>query len=110
MHLIDVIVARAVSSKNALHTCCGYSPNPLVFGMDYNFHLNLTNKLPATEDITHSQLASKQLNAMHDSRKTFLEKKSNKKLYRALKLNTRVTTGLMYGLGDLVYYKRKDCD
>ena len=47
---------------------------------------------------------------MHDSRKTFLEKKSNKKLHSALKLNTRVATGLMYGLGDLVYYKRKDYD
>ena len=43
-YLTDVIVAWAVSSNKVLHTCYGYSPNQLVFGMDTNFHSNLTNK------------------------------------------------------------------
>ena len=43
---INVIVAWAVSTKNALHTCYGYSPNQLVFGTNPNFPPNLTNKPP----------------------------------------------------------------
>ena len=105
---VDVIVAWAVSAKNALHTCYGYSPNQLVFGKNPNFLSNLTNKPPAMEDITHSQLVFKHLNAMHAARKTFIETEPNEKLLRALKSKARVTTGLMYDLGDLAYYKRKD--
>ena len=107
---IDVIVAWAVSAKNASHTCYGYSPNQLVFGKDANFPSNLTNKPPAMEDLTHSQLVVKHLNAMHAARKPFIEAESNEKLHRALKSKARVTAGLVYDLGDLVCYKRKDSD
>ena len=62
------------------------------------------------EDITHSQLVLKHLNAMHAARKAFIEAESNEKLRKALKSKARVTTGLIYDLGDLVYYKRKDSD
>ena len=105
---IDAIVAWAVSAKNALHTCYGYSPNQLVFGKNPNFPSNLTNKPPAMEDLTHSQLVLKHLNAMHAARKAFIEAESNEKLCRALKSKARVTTRFVYNLGDLVYYKRKD--
>ena len=105
---IDFIIAWLVSVKNALHTCYGYSPNQLVFRNNPNFTSNLTKEPPAMEDITHSQLLFKHLNAMHASRKVFTEAESNEKLRRALKSKARVTTGLMYDPGDLVYYKRKD--
>ena len=62
------------------------------------------------EDITHSQLVLKHLNAMHAARKAFIEAESNEKLRKALKSKARVTTGLIYDFGDLVYYKRKDSD
>ena len=62
------------------------------------------------EDLTHSQFVLKHLNAMHAPRKAFVEAVSNEKLRRALKSKARVTTGLVYDLGDLVYYKRKDSD
>ena len=60
------------------------------------------------EDLTHSQLVLKHLNAMHAARKAFIEAESNEKLCRALKSKARVTTRFVYNLGDLVYYKRKD--
>ena len=107
---IDVIVAWSVSAKNALNTCYGYSPNQLVFGRNPNFPSNLTNNPPAMEDITYSELVSKHLCAMHEARKAFIEAESNDKLRRALKTKTRVTTGISYDLGDLVYYKRKDSE
>ena len=77
---IDFIIAWLVSVKNALHTCYGYSPNQLVFRNNPNFTSNLTKKPPAMEDITHSQLLFKHLNAMHASRKedtNLVEKEEN---------------------------------
>ena len=107
---VDVIVAWAVSAKNPLNTCYGYSPNQLVFAKNPNFLSNLTNKPPTMEDITRSQLVLKHLNAMHAARKAFIEVESNEKLRRALKSKARVTTGLVYDLGDLFYCKRNDSD
>ena len=73
----DVIVAWAVSAKNALHTCYSYSPNQLVFGKNHSFPSNLTNKPPAMEELTHSQLVLKNLNPMHAARTAFTEAESN---------------------------------
>ena len=87
-----------------------YSLNQFVFGKNPNFLPSLTNKPPTMEDITPSQLVLKHLNAMHAARKAFTEVESHEKLHRALNSKTRVVTGLMYDLGDLVYYKRKDSD
>ena len=50
----------------------------------------------------------KYLNAFDAARKAFIEAGSNKKLRCALKANNRVTAGLTYEIGDIVYYKRKD--
>ena len=44
---------------------------------------------------------------MHEARKAFIEAESNDKLRRALKIKTRVTTGIVYDLGDLVNIKEK---
>ena len=107
---IDVIVAWSFSAKNALNTCYGYSPNQLVFGRNPNFPSNLTSNPPAMEHITYSEQVLKHLCAMHESRKAFIDAESNDKLRRALKTKTRVTTGIVYDLGDLVYYKRKDSE
>ena len=50
----------------------------------------------------------KYLNAFDAARKAFIETGPNKKLRCALKANNRVTSGLTYEIGDIVYYKRKD--
>ena len=73
---VEIIVACAVSAKNAWHNCFGKKPN---------FLSNSTNKPPAKANITHSQLVLKHLNAIHTARKAFIEAESNKKLHRALK-------------------------
>ena len=103
----DVVVAWAVSAKNALMSCYGYSPNQLVFGKNPSFPSTLTNCLPALES-SSSTLILQHLKALHEARKAFIEAESKEKLRRALKLKTRVTTAVAYNLGDSVYYKRKD--
>ena len=58
------------------------------------------------EDITYSELVSKHLYAMPEATKAFIEAESNDKLRGALKTKTRLTKGIVYDLGDLVYYKK----
>ena len=68
----------------------------MVFGRNPNFPSNLTNNPPAIEDTTYSELVSKHLSAKHEARKAFFEAESNDKLCQALKIKTRVTTGIVY--------------
>ena len=44
---LDMALAWAVSAKNALQNCGGYSPNQLVFGRNVNMPTVLEDKLPA---------------------------------------------------------------
>ena len=48
------------------------------------------------EDITYSELISKHLCPMHETRKAFIEAESNDKLCQALKTKTKVATGIVY--------------
>ena len=69
---MDIAIASAVSSKNALANVHGYSPNQLVFGYNLNFPSVLTNKLPALESKTTSEIVLEHLTALHCARKAFV--------------------------------------
>ena len=45
---------------------------------------------------------------MHAARKVFIEAEASEKLRRAIKAKTRVSTGIIYQPGYIVYYKRND--
>ena len=105
---VDIIVAWAVSAKNALHNYYGFSPNQLEFGKNPNFPSVLTDKPPALEEKTSSEIIANHLNAMHAARKAFIEAEASEKLRRVIKAKTRVSTGIIYQPGDIVYYKRND--
>ena len=64
---VDIIVAWAVSAKNALHNYYGFSPNQLVFG-----------KNPKTS----SEIIANHLNAIHAAHKAFIEAEASEKLRR----------------------------
>ena len=105
---VDIIVAWAVSAKNALHNYYGFSPNQLVFGKNPNFPSVLIDKPPALEGKTRSEIIANHLNIMHAARKAFIEAEASEKLRRVITAKTRVSTGIMYQPGDIVYYKRND--
>ena len=107
---IDVILSWAISAKNALQSCYGFSPNQLVFGKSANLPSNLVNLPPAMEDVSHADILVKHLNALHTARKAFIEAESNEKLRHALKAKNRETTRIEYEIGDMVYYKCKSSD
>ena len=77
---IDVIVTWAVSAKNALYNCFGFSSNQLVFGKYLHYPSILLDKAPALEGKTSSESIANHLNAMHAARQAFIESEANKKL------------------------------
>ena len=68
----------------------------------------LSDKLPALEGVTSSQLVAEQLNALHKARQEFIRLESSEKLRRALRSKTRTHNNTRYMQGDTVYYKRDD--
>ena len=103
---LQVAVASAVSSKNALANVYGFSPNQLVFGKNPNFPSNLINKLPALETPCQSEVVHQKRSAIHSARKAYIEAESSEKISRALKHQTRSSTPHIFQNGDSVYYKR----
>ena len=47
---------------------------------------------------------------MHAARKTVIEAEASEKLRRTIKTKTRVSAGIIYQPGDIVYYKRNNSD
>ena len=77
---VNIIVAWAVSTKNALYNYYGFSPNQLVYGKNPNFPSVLIDKTPALEGKTRSEMIANRLNAMHATRKAFIEAEASEKL------------------------------
>ena len=85
----------------------GFSPNQLVFGKKSNFPNVDSNKLPALEDVTCSEIVAENLSAMHDARQAFMKSESDEKLRRVLRHQVRTSSELKkYVTADYVYYKR----
>ena len=96
------------SSLNALQNRNGFSPNQLVFGYNVNLPTVLTDLPPALELTTSSDIIRKNLNALHDARKNYIQAESSEKIRRALKHKTRTYADEVYNINDKVFYKRKN--
>ena len=70
---LDMALTWAMSAKNALQNCGGYSSNQLVFGRNVNMPTVLEDKLPALESNTSSHTIRKNLEALHSARKNFIQ-------------------------------------
>ena len=104
---LDMALAWAVSAKNALQNCGGYSPNQLVFGRNVNMPTVLEDKLPALESNTSSDIIRKNLEALHSARKNFIQAESSERIRRALRHNVHTYADESFNNGDRVYYKQK---
>ena len=80
---LSLAVAWAVSAKNALHNVHGLSPNQLVFGKNPYFPGVESNKPPALEEKTESEIVACNLNAVHAACQAFIKSESAEKLRRA---------------------------
>ena len=105
---LSLAVAWAVSAKNASHNVHGFSPNQLIFRKKTNFPTVESNKPPALEGKTTSEIVASNLNTMHAARQTFIKSESAEKLRRALNHQTCTYSDVKYFTGDIVYYKRNN--
>ena len=105
---LDIAVSWAVPSKNALANVYGYSPNQLNFGRIPNFSSILTDKLPALETATHSDIVFKKLTATQVARKAFIESKANERLRRTIRHQTCQSTPYIFQNGDSRLYFKRD--
>ncbi|CAC5425237.1 unnamed protein product [Mytilus coruscus] len=94
-------------AKNALDNEHGYSPYQLVYGLNPNLPSVLTDKLPALEGTTMSEIVGKHIETLHSARTAFTRSECSERIRRALRKQTR-PSGISYQTGDKVYYKRPD--
>ena len=106
--LISLAVASAVSAKNTLHNVHGFSPNHLVFEKNPNFPTVESNKAPALEGKTASEIVVYNLNTMQAACQAFAKSESAEKLRRALCHHTRTYSDVKYFTGNIDHYKRNN--
>ena len=106
---LDVLICWANMARNALQMWHGYSSFQIVFGINPNLPNILTDKPPALEGRTTSEVLVKHLNALHAARKSFVESESDERIRRALRSKVRASEQRFVN-GDRVYYKREGHD
>ena len=102
----EIALAWAISAKNALHNNSGYSPNELIFGYNVNSLSVLTDKLPALEPHTTSDMVRIMQNARHTAMKNHIEVDASDKIRKALRAKTRTYADEHYEPGEKIYYQR----
>ena len=85
----------------------GYSSYQLVYGRNPNLPGVLTDKLPALEGTTFSDVVAKHIEALHSARTAFTQTECSERIRRALRKQVR-PSGIQYKTGDKVYYKRNE--
>jgi len=105
---VDVALAWTVSARNCLANHSGFSPNQLVFGQNPALPNVFSDKPPALEEHSSSDIVRINLTAMHAARQEFVKFESNEKLRRALRHNIRATDSTTIENGEEVFYKRND--
>ncbi len=106
---IEVLLKWANMARNSLQMWNGYSSHQLVFGQNPNLPNIMTEKLPALDGVTQSEVLAKHLNALHAGRKAFIETEADERIRRALRHKVRASEQI-FEVGDAVYYKRQGHD
>ena len=97
----------ALQAKNSMSNVYGFSPMQLVMGYNPKIpaldddHVNLAQ----LEKKTSSDIVARNLNAMHQARKAFLEAQGSDRLTRALKGRIYQAYERQYFAGDKVFYR-----
>lgn len=103
---IETLLSWANMARNSLQMWNGYSSHQLVFGRNPNLPNLLTNSgPPALVGTTSSENFAKHLNALHETRKAYIQTEADERLRRALRSKIRAAEQV-YENGDLVFYKR----
>ncbi|XP_055898556.1 uncharacterized protein LOC129928366 [Biomphalaria glabrata] len=102
LHL-ETLLFWANMAKNSLQMRNGYSSHQLVFGRNPNVPNILQAKLPALEGST-SEVFQKDLTALHEARKAYIQSESSERIRQALRSKVRASEQV-FQCGDKVFYK-----
>ena len=102
----QTLLGWANMARNALQMWNGFSSHQLVFGQNPNLPGIMTDGLPALIGATSSKVFGDHLNALHESRRAFIQSESSERIRRALRTKVRAAENI-YENGDRVYYKRE---
>lgn len=105
----QTLLGWANMARNSLQMWNGYSSHQLVFGRNPHLPNIMTDRLPALSGTTSSEVFAQHLNALHESRKAYIQTESNERIRRALRTKIRAAEQI-YENGDKVYYKREGKD
>ena len=83
----------------------GFSSYQLVLGKNPNLPNIMSEKLPAVQGTTSSEILKTHLDALFSARKVFIQCKADKRIRRALRHPIRATDDV-FNPGDRVFYKR----
>ena len=100
------LLCWANMARNSLQMWNGFSSHQLVFGQNPNLPGIMTDKLPALEGKTSSEVFAKHLNALHEARRAYIQTESNERVRRALRTKVRAAEQT-FEKGDPVFYKRE---
>ena len=100
------LLCWANMARNSLQMWNGFSSHQLVFGQNPNLPGIMTDRLPALEGKTSSEVFAKHLNALHEARRAYIQTESNERVRRALRTKVRAAEQT-FEKGDPVFYKRE---
>ena len=103
---LEFAMMWSICAKNSLMNVAGFSPFQLVFSRNPSLPVLLSDKPPALNEESQSEIIRQNLNALHSSREAFIKSESSEKIRRALRHNVRTSGDIKYLTGDSVYYKR----
>ena len=66
----------------------------------------MSDKLPALEGTTSSEIIAQHLNTLHEVRRAYIQTEANERIRRALRAKVRAAEQI-YKNGDTVFYKRE---
>lgn len=91
--------------RNSLQMWNGFSSHQLVFGRNPNLPNIMSDRLPALEGHTSSEILAEHLNLLHASRRAFIQSEASERIRRALRSKVRAIEQTFQN-GDRVFYKR----
>ena len=96
----------AILAKNTLENVTGYSPFQIVFGEQPRLPSVYTSGPPGLEEVAMSKKVADNINAMHLSRKAYIECESDRVLKQALKQRI-YHRGDDVVIGHWIYFRNK---
>ena len=101
----NTLLAWANVAKNSLQMWNGFSSYQLVLGKNPNLPNIMSEKLPALQGTTSSEILKTHLDALFSARKAFIQCEADERIRRALRHPIRATDDV-FNPGDRVFYKR----